>query len=189
MDNKRIIAIALPVLCLVVIGLIIFLTYKPAIEGYEAAKKIPELSKQLKDLNANLEALKIEKANQQSVELEGSKVIYENAEFKFSPEASFAPLIEKIIDIAKISGVRVHSIDYNYAPVGDSVFDAQYPGYNVCELSVTAVGKYNNFQRLFATIVADTNVMNLAEIDITPWDSDHSVLVGKFKLRLYTKTM
>lgn len=178
-----------PILCLIFIIVFGFLSYNPIMESIQGINSNKELIKKNADLTQELEMLRKNKEQEKSIEIEGSKVIYENSEFRFSKDASFAPLIEKFIDISKISGVRIHAIDYNYTPADDPVFVAQYAGYNVCELSVTAAGRYNNFQRLFETIVADANIMNLSEIDITPWASDNSVLVGKFKLRLYTKTM
>ena len=178
-----------PILLIVLFAGAVYTSIQPinnAITGYN---KNGELIEQQKSLSETLESIKREKAQKNNVDIEGSKVVYENQEFNFSKDASFAPLIEKFIDISKLSGVRIHSIDYNYAPVGDPVFDAQNPGYNVCELSVTAAGHYNNFQKLFETIIADANIMNLSMIDIAPWEANYSILVGKFKLRLYTKTM
>ena len=189
MDERIIKVLILPILCIALLICGLYALYKPTIDLSAEITKNKELIKQEADLRQNLEALKSKKSQEDNVQIEGTKVVYENSEFKFSKDASFAPLIEKFIDISKLAGVRIHSIEYNYAPADDPVFIAQYAGYNVCELSVTSIGRYSNFQRLFETIVADVNIMNLSEIDITPWESDSSILVGKFKLRLYTKTM
>lgn len=187
--EEKIKVLILPILCIALLIAIPALLYTPVNTLMTKMSTNKDLISKESNLAQNLEALRKSKAQEQDVQIEGSKVVYENSEFKFSKDASFAPLIEKFIDISKIAGVRIHSIDYNYAPADDPVFVAQYAGYNVCELSVVSVGRYSNFQRLFETIVADVNIMNLSEIDITPWESDNSILVGKFKLILYTKTI
>ena len=87
------------------------------------------------------------------------------------------------------SGVRVRSIEYNYSPVNDKIGDLHAPGYNACELSFTAVGSYSQLQSFFKNLTKNKNLSSIYEIYIEPYDKDKTILIAKFKIRLYTKTM
>lgn len=119
---------------------------------------------------------------------EGGKRIYEVQGMQFSADASFAPLFESIINIAKTSGIRIRSIDYNYEPQDDIIFSAKLPGYNVCELTIVAIGSYTQFQNFYKSILKEEYLNYLAELEVRPFKENRSILVTTMKLRLYTKT-
>ena len=165
--------------------------YYTVIKGQELKDsyiKSSEISAKLREAEEKLNVLKDEKAKNQKVENKTDKVIYETTEPGIGSEASFAPLFENFIDIAKLSGIRIRSINYDYNPIGDPIRSANLTNYSVCELDVKAVGGYRNFQTFFKAINKQPYVMSLARTEIKPWEDDRSILVGDFKLRLYTKT-
>ena len=179
-------------LLLVVPFLLLFKFVVPEVQKVggtlETNKQVKE---QLEMEQTKYENLKMQQAaqNRQKKVVKDGKVVYEVKGMKFSPEASFAPLFELVLTVAQQSGIRIHSIDYNYSPVGDKIFDAKIPGYNAAELAITAVGTYTEFQTFFKSVIKEPYVSNFAEMEITPWDRDKKILINKFKLRLYTKTM
>ena len=122
-------------------------------------------------------------------ESESGKVIYEVLGQQFSPEASFGIMFENVLSNMTNSGVRIRSIDYNYQPTDDKILFANVPGYNACELSFTAVGNYSQFQRFFKNIAKENYLSNIYEVYIEPYDKDKTILIVKFKIRLYTKTV
>lgn len=166
----------------------VYFTVIAAKQTFEVVKSNIELKKQEEDLQQKLDALKAQVQEQPSVEVAGGKKIFEAQDMSFSTEASFAPLFEVFVDHAKYSGVRIRSIEYNYAPTDDPVAMAAITGYNVCELKVVAVGNFLQFQNFFKSITKEENLMALPEIELKPWDSDKTVLISTFKLRMYTKT-
>ena len=130
-------------------------------------------------------ASKVEKKK----ESESGKVIYEVLGQQFSPEASFGIMFENVLSNMTNSGVRIRSIDYNYQPTDDKILFANVPGYNACELSFTAIGNYSQFQRFFKNIAKENYLSNIYEVYIEPYDKDKTILIVKFKIRLYTKTV
>ncbi len=116
------------------------------------------------------------------------KKIYTLEGLRFGSNASFAPLFDDMVSIAKASGVRIRSVDYNYAPEGDPIFSAKVTGVNVCELTTTIVGNYSAIQAFLKTLLAETYLINIAEVEIVSWKRDKSVLIANLKLRYYTKT-
>ncbi len=117
-----------------------------------------------------------------------AKKIFQIQGMKFGADASFAPLFDNMIAVAKESGIRIRSIDYNYSPASDPVFAAKLSGYNVCELQSTIVGNYSQIQRFLKTMLSEEYLINLAEIEIVSWKRDKSVLIANLKMRFYTQT-
>lgn len=182
---KNIHWLLLTVLCLVfgVYGLL-----RLSISVVHVFKNGSEIKTQLVDKKSRLDILKNELETQKEEKVEGGKVIFQAEDMKFSAEASFAPLFEIFIDQAKAAGIKIRSIDYNYAPATDPIFTANMTGYNVCELTITAAGHYGDFQNFFKGITKESFLMSFPEMQLAPWENDRSILVNKFKLRLYTKT-
>ena len=115
------------------------------------------------------------------------KVIYEVLDQQFSPEASFGIMFENIISNITNSGIKIRSIEYNYQPQDDKVLAANAPGYNACELSFVTVGSYSQIQSFFKNITKENYLTNIYEVYIEPYDKNKTILIAKFKIRLYTK--
>ena len=106
----------------------------------------------------------------------------------FGVDASFAPLFDNMLTIAKNSGLTIRSVDYNYAPEKDPVFAAKIDGINVCEFSATIVGKYSEIQTFLKAMLSEYYLVNMAELEIISWQRDKSILIANIKLRFYTRT-
>ncbi len=176
------------VLVLIVIGAGLYFSAVAGMQSFETLKTNRDLKQQEEDLQQKLDALKAQAEQEPSVEVEGGKKIFESKEMAFSTEASFAPLFEVFINRAKVSGIRIRSIEYNYTPADDPIAMAAITGYNVCELKIVAVGNFLEFQNFFKGITKEGYLMSLPEIELKPWENDKTVLISTFKLRLYTKT-
>lgn len=161
--------------------------FQPA---YDAYVKDKDSAASVVEATQKLENLKAQKAQNATVvsKLPREKNIYEAQGLSFGADASFAPLFEIVIDTARNSGIRIRSIDYNYAPSDDPIFTSKLSGYNVCELNIVAVGTYSQFQNFYKNIMREPYLTYLAEIEIKPWVENKSVLITGIKLRLYTKT-
>lgn len=130
-----------------------------------------------------------QKAKETKQDNPNGKVIYEVLGQQFSPEASFGIMFENILSNITNSGVRIRSIDYNYKPTDDKILLANIQGYNACELSFVTVGKYTQIQTFFKNIAKEKYLSSINEVYIEPYDQDRSILIARFKIRLYTKTI
>ncbi len=120
---------------------------------------------------------------------QSGKIIYAVPQAQFSPAASFGIMFENVISNITNSGLKVRSIDYNYSPQDDKVLTTQVEGYNACELTFTTVGSYTQLQTFFKNIAKEKYLSSLYEVYIEPYDKDKSILIAKFKIRLYTKSV
>lgn len=189
--QENIVYIIIPILALAVGGYFSYVKISAAISSYNTlAQKKQEFSTK----KIRLEKLEAESARQLQIvehkkEAKSGKVIYEVLDQQFSAEASFGIMFENVLSNISNSGLRVRSIDYNYSPQEDKVLQANVPGYNSCELSFTAVGNYTQLQTFFKNIAKENYLTNIYEVYIEPYDKDKTILISKFKVRLYTKTV
>lgn len=147
---------------------------------------------ELETKKSQLEQIKQQKLSSQTQKKKESgsgKVIYEVLGEQFSPEASFGIMFENVLANITNSGIKIRSIDYNYQPVDDKVLLTNMDGYNACELSFVTVGNYTQLQNFFKNITKEKYLTNIYEIYIEPYDKDKTILIAKFKIRLYTKTI
>ena len=186
MLKEQIVFLLIPVVLLVLLigggGYGIFLTFTNISNYSNNSKQVQELTDKKQNLEAQLQQQKVEEANP------NVKKIYQLEGTKFGPEASFAPLFDNVITVAKESGVRIRSVEYNLKPEKDPIFAAKIAGYNVCELETTIVGKYSELQTFLKTLLSEKYLINLAQIEIVSWQRDKSVLIANLKIRFYTKT-
>ena len=121
----------------------------------------------LKSEKANLEKkLQEQKKEEQNPK---NKKIFNVDGLKFGVDASFAPLFDNMLNVAKNSGIRIRTVNYNYTPEKDPIFAAKLNGYNVCELDMTIVGKYSQIQTFLKTMLSEQYLINFAQIDIVSW--------------------
>ena len=160
-------------------------------KGLKSYRNMNDSKAQYEQVKEQYDALKAQQElqNRQKKVVKDGKIVFDAPDMRFSPDASFAPLFELVLTIAQQSGIRIRSIDYNYAPQEDMIFAAKINGYNVCELNMVTVGSYTELQNFFKSIMKEQYLTNLAEVELTPWEKDKKVLIAKIKLRLYTRTI
>lgn len=169
--------------------------YNFAMGAYEVQSSVADKQQEVETKKANLDRLKAEamaSPAQQTIEKKvpkSGKVIYEVLGQQFSPEASFGIMLENLISTITNSGIRIRSIEYNYNPQGDMIKDTGAAGYNACELSLVTIGNYANYQTFFKNLAKEKYLTSIYEIYIEPYDKDKRILISKFKIRLYTKTV
>ena len=98
-------------------------------------------------------------------------------------------MFENILSNITNSGLRIRTIDYNYSPADDKILQTNSPGYNACELAFLTVGNYSQLQNFFKNIAKENYLTGINEIYLEPYDKDKSILIARFKIRLYTKTI
>ena len=146
-------------------------------------------SKQEQLDNLKRQKMEAEKPKEKKKESQSGKIIYEVLGQQFSAEASFGIMFDNVLAHMTNSGLRIRSIDYNYSPSNDKIADANIPGYNACELSFVAVSTYTQLQTFLKNIAKENYLTSISEIYLEPYDKDKTILISRFKIRLYTKTI
>lgn len=172
-----------------IVAIIVFLQMTlPAVQSaFNDLKTDIDLGKAVTTVDTKLAELR-EKETRITEAFNTEKIIYQSQGMQVAGIASFTPLFEDIMNIAKASGIRIRSISYNYEPTSDAIFSAGIQGYNACIMDIVAVGSYTEFQNFYKNILREQYLVNFAEVSVKPWQDDKSILVTKLKLGLYTKT-
>jgi len=98
-------------------------------------------------------------------------------------------MFENILAHVSNAGLRIRSIDYNYQPQDDKILATNLQGYNACELGLVAVGTYSQLQEFLKNVAKENYLSNVNEIYIEPYDKNKNILISKFKIRIYTKSI
>lgn len=169
----------------------IYAVYNFGTAALESHNNVISKKAEVQTKEAKLNQLKQEKISNtpKKRKSESGKVIYEVLNQQFSPEASFGIMFENILSNITNSGIRIRSIEYNYQPAEDRILMANIPQYNACELSFVTVGNYSQLQSFFKSIAKEKYLTSIHEVYIEPYDKDKTILIAKFKIRLYTKTI
>ena len=178
-------------LVLVVIFLFVSYVIPQCTKAIDNVKKLGTVRTQYEDVKQQYDALKLKQQQQNSQKkvVKDGKVVFDAPDMQFSPDASFAPLFELILTLAQQSGIRIRSIDYNYAPADDMIYSAKISGYNTCQLDMVMVGSYSEIQNFFKSVLKEQYLTNLGEVELMPWEKDKKILIAKVKLGLYTRTI
>ena len=189
--EENILAILFPI---IIIAAGAWYTYNFATQAIESQRVAEEKTIEKQTKEDKLRQLEEKKARMAQVEIKkkeskSGKVIYEVLGQQFSAEASFGIMFENMLANITRNGVRIRSIDYNYTPQNDKVLQTNAAGYNACELSFTTVSNYAQLQNFFKSLAKESYLTNIREVYIEPYDKDKTILIAKFKVRLYTKTV
>lgn len=187
--KDNIIIIALVILVIVGGGYYTYNIAKETSNNYAAAEEKKTMLQTKKDQLAQQLAANKKREEQLEKTSNSGKVIYEVSGEQFSAEASFGIMFENVLANITNSGVRIRSIDYNYQPADDAILLTNISGYNACELSFVTVSNYTQLQALFKNIAKERYLSSINEVFIEPYDKDKTILISKFKIRLYTKTI
>ncbi|MBR6299022.1 MAG: hypothetical protein IKR34_07220 [Candidatus Gastranaerophilales bacterium] len=187
--KDNIVIIALVVLAIIAGGYYTYNIITETSSNYTAAEEKKTTLQTKKDQLAQQLAANKKREEQLETTSNSGKVIYEVSGEQFSPEASFGIMFENVLSNITNSGVRIRSIDYNYQPADDTILLTNIPGYNACELSFITVSNYTQLQALFKNIAKEKYLSSINEVFIEPYDKDKTILISKFKIRLYTKTI
>jgi len=175
-----------------VFGAGVYFTYNSAMQMIDFSSEYRSKQEELKAQQEKLNLIKAQKERnikQEKRKSENAKVIYEVLGQQFSPEASFGIMFESILSHITNSGLKVRSIDYNYSPADDKILQTNAPEYNACELSFVTVGSYSQLQNFLKNIAKETYLTGINEIYLEPYYKDKTILIARFKIRLYTKTV
>lgn len=155
----------------------------------EKEQELQTKTELLNTLEAKKKASEVKEEKKPETATSG-KAIPEISGQQFTPEASFGVMFESVLSNITNSGIKIRDIKYNYQPADDKILSAGMDsGYNACELSFITVGSYSQFQNFFKSVAKDTYLSSIYEIYIEPYDRDKTILITRFKIRLYTRTV
>lgn len=166
----------------------VFYIYPKAQNAYGAYEALKAQKAAVESLQNELNELKQKQQQEEVLAQQDSKPIYTNeAETGGDAISVFGIMFEDIISAAKESKMKLRSIEYNTAPAGDMIYDNIKDYYNVCVVKLELIGTYSQFKSYFDTIYNYPYLINISKAELTPYERNKKILIGKVDIALYSK--
>lgn len=150
-------------------------------------KSIDEATVQAADLERKLETLKKteeEKANAVNTNL---KKIYKPEVTGLDTESSFTVIFDDVIEMTKLNGIKVYSIQYTYNPTDDDFVKGDPNTYNVCQLDMQLISDYQDLESFLKELYKYPYLVNIGSIEVTPYNKNKKILLTTLQLKLYVE--
>lgn len=137
------------------------------------------------ELEQKLDALKayeLEKLNVVGL----AKQIYRPDSVGLDTEASFAVILDDIINMAKYNGVKIYSVEYVYNPVEDEFIKGAPDKYNVCQIALDIIADYADLETFLKDIYKYPYLINIDELASMPYEKNKKILLTKLQMKLYS---
>lgn len=141
--------------------------------------KLKEAQKKLKDY---------EDANKRLMDKQSNiKKVFQPKTSTEDSIASFGGMFEDIIDYVKINNLMLRSVQYKINPPDDAIY-SQFPTlYNVCNVELTVVGTFTQFQGFIRDLKVYPYFINVAQVRINPYEKDPQYVIVTVDVTLYSK--
>lgn len=187
-NNKKIAPICIALACIVFCIIIYFIISKTYEELNNAKLRSIDAKQSLERLQ--LEDAQIAKQQEKDeLELRSIKPIFQAPENTDDQNlAAFGQMFEKIISVAKSSGLLLRSIEYNMNPPEDAVYKDFGNLYNVCDINFFFVGTY---MQLKSFLMAITNnfeyLVSISNLNVSSYSQNPDYILINLSLTLYSK--
>ena len=186
--NKQIVPICI-ILAVAVFCLILFLMIRGSVDEYDAA------TMKSRDAQQNLQNLKEEdekitsKIHKDELELRSITPVFTSpANSDGQNLSAFGNLFQKVIDMARTSGLLLRSIEYEMNPGDDPVYKDFSDQYNVCELKFFFVGTYSQLKSFLMYLTNNFGyLMSISRLKVTSFSSNPDYILIKMSVTLYSK--
>ena len=182
--NKNLFVVAL----IIAFGIGGYMIFPKPQDAYNAYKTLESQKVAVENLKNEVNALKQKQQQEEMRARQDAKPIYANeAESSGDTMSSFGIMFEDIISAAKQNNMKLRSIEYNTAPTGDIIYDNIKDFYNVCVVKLELIGTYSHFKSYFDIIYNYPYLINIAKVDIKPYERNKKILLGTVNIALYSK--
>lgn len=154
---------------------------------HNSYNELKNSNQQLATLQTDVQTLRDKLLAQENIDKVASKPVFKNELPSDDPMSSFGVMFEDVIQAAKYNKLKLYSIAYDLAPANDVIFKNIESEYNVCEISMQLIGKYPDFSSYIQDIYNYPFLINISKLDIKPYELDKKILIGDFKVVLYSK--
>lgn len=101
--------------------------------------------------------------------------------------ASFGGMFEDVIDYIKMNSLRLRTVSYQISPAEDQIY-ASFPNlYSVCKVNLLFIGTYLQFEGFLRDLSLYPYFINIAEVQIAPYEKNKQYLMINFSIDLYAK--
>ena len=185
--SKLKLAVAILVLAVIIAVAVIVMNIVPTVqnimklnEDYAAQTIVlSEKQKELEDLQLTI------KKQEDLSDIE--KQFFVSAEAGLDTEGVIAGEFSEILDLIRSNTIKMRSINYTYDPSDDNFVKGAPQKFNVAQLDMEMIANYKTFENFLRDLYKHEHFLDIAKVEVTPYEKDKSVLLINFTIKLYAK--
>lgn len=185
--SKLKLAVAILVLAVIIAVAVIVMNIVPTVqnimklnEDYAAQTIVlSEKQKELEDLQLTI------KKQEDLSDIE--KQFFVPAEAGLDTEGVIAGEFSEILDLIRSNTIKMRSINYTYDPSDDNFVKGAPQKFNVAQLDMEMIANYKTFENFLRDLYKHEHFLDIAKVEVTPYEKDKSVLLINFTIKLYAQ--
>lgn len=182
---KSIILILL--LTLFVFGYIISKVVPMITDIYKISQDYKTAVTTLADKERTLKNLKEKTAKAEAENNNTPKAVFKPIEQGIDTESVIANEFAEILTLIRGNAIKTRSIKYEYDPKDDNFVKNVPDKYHVAKLDIEMIGTYKDFEGFLKELYKHEHFLDMASMEIVPYEKDKKILIIKFQLKLYAQ--
>lgn len=115
------------------------------------------------------------------------KQFFKPLESGVDSESVIAAEFNEILTLMTSNAIKTRSVKYTYDPQDDNFVKGAADKYSVCKLDMSMIASYNNFKNFLKDLYKHDHYLDIAKIEIVPYQKNKSVLLIELQLKLYAE--
>ncbi len=141
----------------------------------------------LADKERTLQNLKEKTAKVMEENNKTPRDVFRPVEQGLDTEAIIAGEFAEILTLIRGNAIKTRSIKYEYDPKDDNFVKNVPNKYHVAKLNIEMIGTYKEFEGFLKELYKHEHFLDMASMEIVPYDKDKKILIIKFQLKLYAQ--
>ena len=102
-------------------------------------------------------------------------------------ESILATEFNEILQLMISNAIKTRSVKYTYDPADDNFIKGAGSKFSVCQLDMEMIASYSNFKNFMKDLYKHEHYLDIAYVEITPYQKNKSILLINLKLKLYAE--
>ena len=144
-------------------------------------------SSSLSDKERTLDNLKAAAVKANDMNMSDVKEMYKPIETGLDAESIVASQFNDILKLLRANSIKTKSVQYNYNPPEDLFVKGAGDKLSVCKLDMQMVATYKNFENFLKDLHKHKHFLDIAKIEILPYEKNKTILIINLQLKLYAQ--
>lgn len=180
---------------LMILGLLVFVviyllinSIVPKIQSISTiSSEYKTQSSSLSDKERTLDNLKAAAVKVNDMNMSDVKEMYKPIEAGLDAESIVASQFNDILKLLRANSIKTKSVQYNYNPPEDLFVKGAGDKLSVCKLDMQMVATYKNFENFLKDLHKHKHFLDIAKIEILPYEKNKTILIINLQLKLYAQ--
>ncbi len=115
------------------------------------------------------------------------KELFVPEEAGLDTEGVIAGEFSEILELIRANTIKMRSINYTYDPSDDTFVKGAPQKFNVAQLDMEMIANYKTFENFLKDLYKHEHFLDIAKVEVNPYEKDKSVLLINFTIKLYAK--